>query len=65
MAFMKFVFLVLLILPFAIFILYIVDKLMDECAVLKRENEEEKIIDNRRHNKRRYIRKRRRIKRKP
>ena len=35
MAFMKFVFLVLLILPFAIFILYIVDKLMDECAVLK------------------------------
>ena len=65
MAFMKFVFLVLLILPFAIFILYIVDKLMDECAVLKRENEEEEIIDNRRHNKRRYIRKRCRRKRKP
>ena len=65
MAFMKFVFLVLLILPFAIFILYIVDKLMDECAVLKRENEEEEILDNRRHNKRRYIRKRRRRKRIP
>ncbi len=64
MAFIKFIFLLLLLLPFGIFILYIVDKLMDECAVLKTENEEENYIDHRRNNKRKHILKRRKRKRK-
>ncbi|MGN0701581.1 MAG: hypothetical protein ACI4KL_00145 [Lentihominibacter sp.] len=59
MAFIKLLFLILLVLPFARFLLYVVDKLMDEFSVLKKANDDGTMTDNRRYSKRTNLTKRR------